>query len=768
MKLLKNFKFKHRFVTTLLSLIMVCFLLCCFAYYFLINMVITKSRENSVQMNQSYINTEADNTNQLIYQLHQSLTQLSYSHSILNMVFYTEYKDSNKNLAASDLALTVQNNLLIDSAILYLPEQQKVITSSHRVYPLQDYSEYSMIADYDNHAVNAVAYEDTEKISSLFFYSGDFIMARDFPLNGSRRLGTLFYKVNINEIYSRLTREIKSSSHIWVYDTYNLPVFAHIVSYPDFITRNVITGLDSSEENYLIVKNSALFYSTSELLGWKFIYEVDKSALTPGANVLNLMLVPIIIMITAAVLFIFLFITSGIYLPKQLGRLLKLTDGFNPSLGTEDENLPQNEFEHLNQAFSRMAGQQTELKTTIEDISPDILSRMFLDLLSGSQKNQEDTKKALTLAHSSFEVNAFYMAGVLYCDGDLKQLENRRHYIQRELSALMDAYNQGHHSCSHILTMDSRTFVIILSFSLAESLLYVIKEVSELESVIHTLSKNQGMGMRFQIGHIYYSILDIGFSYRNALETLPPLETSTSSTTSYDMLSPDPASPNTDSVSPDERAEQILNLVINQDIDNAHVLSSRIITQVCDSKNSIEQQREQYKSLMRALSKRISRLEYVDLSVIPNELLVFGDKIYENADELAQQMNTALNRTIDELHKMLKKQQNHFILAAQDYISVNYSNPDLSLNFVADAINVNPSYLSKLFKSSLGINFTEYISDYRVKCSMTLLKETTMTLNDISVSSGFNSVQNYIRVFKKYASMTPGQYRKNQISSMNR
>ena len=82
------------------------------------------------------------------------------------MVFYTEYKDSNKNLAASDLDLTVQNNILIDSAILYMPEQQKVITSYHCVYPLQDYSEYSMIADYDNHAVNAVAYEDTEKTVS--------------------------------------------------------------------------------------------------------------------------------------------------------------------------------------------------------------------------------------------------------------------------------------------------------------------------------------------------------------------------------------------------------------------------------------------------------------------------------------------------------------------------------------------------------------------------------------------------------------------------
>ena len=108
------------------------------------------------------------------------------------------------------------------------------------------------------------------------------------------------------------------------------------------------------------------------------------------------MLVPIIIMITAAILFIFLFITSGIYLPKQLGRLLKLTDGFNTPPDMEEEGLSQNEFEHLNQAFSRMAGQQTELKTTIDDISPDILSRLFLDLLSGVQKSQEDTKKALT------------------------------------------------------------------------------------------------------------------------------------------------------------------------------------------------------------------------------------------------------------------------------------------------------------------------------------------------------------------------------------
>ena len=109
---------------------------------------------------------------------------------------------------------------------------------------------------------------------------------------------------------------------------------------------------------------------------------------------------------------------------------------------------------------------------------------------------------------------------------------------------------------------------------------------------------------------------------------------------------------------------------------------------------------------------------------------------------------------------MLKRQQNPYILSAQDYISRHFSDSGLSLNTVAEAIDVNPSYLSKLFKSNLNINFTDYLNHYRIECSLKLLSETNRTLQDISVDSGFNSVQNYIRVFKKFMNMTPGQYRK--------
>ena len=43
-----------------------------------------------------------------------------------------------------------------------------------------------------------------------------------------------------------------------------------------------------------------------------------------------------------------------------------------------------------------------------------------------------------------------------------------------------------------------------------------------------------------------------------------------------------------------------------------------------------------------------------------------------------------------------------------------------------------------------------------------MLDNTGMSVNEICQATGFNSVQNFIRVFKKYVGMTPGQYRKQQ------
>ena len=82
------------------------------------------------------------------------------------------------------------------------------------------------------------------------------------------------------------------------------------------------------------------------------------------------------------------------------------------------------------------------------------------------------------------------------------------------------------------------------------------------------------------------------------------------------------------------------------------------------------------------------------------------------------------------------------------------------LSSVADYVNTNTSYLSALFSSNLNISFNDYLNSYRIEHAKQLLDTTDMTSKAISVSTGFNSPQNFTRVFKKFEGITPGEYRK--------
>lgn len=87
---------------------------------------------------------------------------------------------------------------------------------------------------------------------------------------------------------------------------------------------------------------------------------------------------------------------------------------------------------------------------------------------------------------------------------------------------------------------------------------------------------------------------------------------------------------------------------------------------------------------------------------------------------------------------------------------------DISLDQCARYFNYNPNYLSRMFKKLFGKTYTEYMIDKKLERCKELLSETDLSINEISARLGYNSPQNFIRVFKKYTLMTPGQYRNQQ------
>lgn len=86
---------------------------------------------------------------------------------------------------------------------------------------------------------------------------------------------------------------------------------------------------------------------------------------------------------------------------------------------------------------------------------------------------------------------------------------------------------------------------------------------------------------------------------------------------------------------------------------------------------------------------------------------------------------------------------------------------DISLQTIAEQINVNASYLSRLFHRETGVSFIEYLTDFRVKKAMEGLRTTTLPIYEIGCRTGYPNAKYFNRVFRKTAGLSPQQYRHN-------
>lgn len=92
------------------------------------------------------------------------------------------------------------------------------------------------------------------------------------------------------------------------------------------------------------------------------------------------------------------------------------------------------------------------------------------------------------------------------------------------------------------------------------------------------------------------------------------------------------------------------------------------------------------------------------------------------------------------------------------YVNENYRG-DISLTSAAKALYMNSNYVSQLFKKESGVTFVHYITQKRLEDAKELLVTTKKPLTDIALEVGFNDTFHFIKTFKRFVGVTPGQYR---------
>lgn len=85
---------------------------------------------------------------------------------------------------------------------------------------------------------------------------------------------------------------------------------------------------------------------------------------------------------------------------------------------------------------------------------------------------------------------------------------------------------------------------------------------------------------------------------------------------------------------------------------------------------------------------------------------------------------------------------------------------NIGLKDLLDATQYSKSHFIKLFKNATGMNYTDYLNRFRIEKACRDLIYTSKNVTEVATENGFNNIQYFSKIFKKYMECTPKQYQK--------
>lgn len=154
------------------------------------------------------------------------------------------------------------------------------------------------------------------------------------------------------------------------------------------------------------------------------------------------------------------------------------------------------------------------------------------------------------------------------------------------------------------------------------------------------------------------------------------------------------------------------------------------------------------------IAKEVGCIDYqkVDQKTLLDSIMgaKTGEELHKSFDGLFEHMHMP-GKEMGMLSLAVKK--------AQSMIHEFYAD-GITLNEIADRLNLTQEYLGSQFHKEVGENFSTYIRNYRLSKAKELLIGTQMKQYEIAEKVGYADAKYFARVFRECVGMSPAEYRK--------
>ncbi|OXM86738.1 response regulator [Paenibacillus rigui] len=127
-----------------------------------------------------------------------------------------------------------------------------------------------------------------------------------------------------------------------------------------------------------------------------------------------------------------------------------------------------------------------------------------------------------------------------------------------------------------------------------------------------------------------------------------------------------------------------------------------------------------------------------------------------------QIFTTVRDFTVELISEICARRDSHqkqLMSKAYQYVETHFSREDLSLQDVANYVNVSPGYLSAMFKKIGNTTFSECLLKTRMEKALQLMSKDDCKAYEIAYQIGFSNPQYFSVCFKKYTGFSPSEYR---------